>query len=404
MTRGPLPSVVAVLVCVTGTGISLGLALAGVYPEVSEITSTFLQFNNVTFYYDSMDSAVFDRLSLRLYTGWTGIIGANGSGKTTLLQLGCDELKPQRGSIRCGEDALYCAQATDDPPPELPRFLLATDTHACSLRGRLGVESDWEERWLSLSHGERKRVQIAVALWLQPAVFAVDEPTNHIDIVARRLLGSALQSFRGVGLLVSHDRELLDSLCRQCLVLDPPRVVLRPGGYSKAAALGKAEKERARQMRGQAKREVETVRREAADRAHKAAQADRKRSKRHLSPKESSARERIDVARLLGKDGKAGRLLSQLEGRLRQAEEKLKNIRVEKEHPMGIRMRGEPIRRSTLFGLPSGTLRLGPARQLAHPQLSMGRNERIALIGPNGSGKSTLVRHILGKLDLPHSG
>ena len=96
------------------------------------------------------------------------------------------------------------------------------DGAAWQLKGRLALEADWLERWESLSHGERKRAQIAVALWLEPPVLAVDEPTNHIDTQARALLEGALRDYRGVGLLVSHDRDLLDRLCRQCLFLDPP--------------------------------------------------------------------------------------------------------------------------------------------------------------------------------------
>ena len=74
-------------------------------------------------------------------------------------------------------------------------------------------------RWPTLSHGERKRAQIAVALWQQPDVLLLDEPTNHIDITAHELLIEALTSFRGIGLLVSHDRDLLDLLCQQCIFL-----------------------------------------------------------------------------------------------------------------------------------------------------------------------------------------
>jgi ATPase subunit of ABC transporter with duplicated ATPase domains len=65
-------------------------------------------------------------------------------------------------------------------------------------------------------------------------VLALDEPSNHIDAEARRLLWQALQEFGGIGLLVSHDRTLLDELCSQCLLLDPPEAVMRPGGVTEA--------------------------------------------------------------------------------------------------------------------------------------------------------------------------
>lgn len=360
----------------------------------------FLQFSDVTFCYEAVGSPIFEHLSFECHDGWTGVVGANGSGKTTLLRLACNELTPQSGSVRSSGGVTYCPQRTDDPPRELNRFLRATDAEAGKLGGRLLIEADWADRWPSLSHGERKRAQIAVALWRRPALLALDEPTNHIDVDARGLLAAALQSFSGVGLLVSHDRQLLDSLCRQCLILDPPHFALRPGGYTKAASLEKAERERARRMQARAKRKYQRLRREAVARRQEAARADRRRSKRALARGDSDAREKIDRARLTGKDGQAGRLLRQLDGRLRQAEQRLKGIRIHKERSLGIHMRGEPIGRRALFRLPGGALPLGPERELAFPRLGMARDERVAIIGPNGSGKSTLVRHILENLDL----
>ena len=64
----------------------------------------------------------------------------------------------------------------------------------------------------------------------------LDEPTNHVNDAARQMLAGALRQYPGIGLLVSHDRDLLDILCAQCLFLDPPRAVLRPGSWSGGAA------------------------------------------------------------------------------------------------------------------------------------------------------------------------
>lgn len=107
------------------------------------------------------------------------------------------------------------------------------DGEAWEIRGRLGFDEAWPGRWDSLSHGERKHTQIAVALWRRPSALAIDEPTNHLDWEAKSMLVEALRRYDGVGLLVSHDRELLDGLCRQCAFVEPPDVTARPGGYSK---------------------------------------------------------------------------------------------------------------------------------------------------------------------------
>ena len=45
----------------------------------------------------------------------------------------------------------------------------------------------------------------------------VDEPTNHVDAATKHALVAALSQFKGIGVLISHDRELLDKLCAQCL-------------------------------------------------------------------------------------------------------------------------------------------------------------------------------------------
>ena len=50
---------------------------------------------------------------------------------------------------------------------------------------QLKIKDDWQNRWQTLSHGERKRIQLAAALWVRPDLLAIDEPTNHLDSYAR---------------------------------------------------------------------------------------------------------------------------------------------------------------------------------------------------------------------------
>lgn len=358
-------------------------------------------FHEVGFAYETSSAPLFERLTLHLPAGWTGIVGPNGAGKTTLLRLATGELEPRQGRVQAPGKALYCAQRTDEPPLLLKELTAAADADACQLRGRLGIEPEWPDRWETLSHGERKRAQLGVALWRRPRVLAIDEPTNHLDIRARQLLSAALRTFQGVGLLVSHDRELLDELCRQCVFVEPPQAVLRPGNYTQGVEQARREEERAQRERALAREECQRLEREAVRRREEAARSQARRSKRGLDPKDHDARFKRNRARITGKDGSAGKLLRQLDGRLERAQQEHDRIQVKKTYALGIWVPGARSHRRALFTLPAGTLSLGNGRHLSFPDLAMRPDDRIALIGPNGGGKSTLVRRIVQSLNLP---
>ncbi|HKA54429.1 MAG TPA: ATP-binding cassette domain-containing protein, partial [Candidatus Binatia bacterium] len=358
-------------------------------------------FHNVSFTYDAASIPLLADCTAHFPEGWTGIVGANGAGKTTLLRLATGELTPQQGSVRAPVDAIYCPQRTDTAPPSFAELLAVTDGDAQEIKGRLGIEDEWLYRWRTLSHGERKRAQIGVALWRRPQVLAIDEPTNHLDAEARQLLISALGTFSGVGLLVSHDRELLDSLCCQCLFMEPPRAIMRPGGLTQGAEQARRDAAQIRRQAELARRERVHLEREAALRREEAARAHHKRSKRGLDRKDHDARFTKNLARLTGKDGAAGKLLRQLQGRLEQARCKEEQITVTKTYNLGIWLPGSCSPRNALFTIPAGSLPLGNERRLRFPELVMRPTDRVALTGPNGGGKSTLVRRIVSILDLP---
>ena len=357
-------------------------------------------FQDVRFEYDAMMQPLFDGLTAHFPTGWTGIVGVNGAGKTTLLRLATGDLTPQEGTVLGTDGAIYCSQRTDDAPAGLNDLVCAMDGDAFEIRGRLGLQDEWPARWKTLSHGERKRAQIAVALWRRPRVLAVDEPTNHLDVEAQMMVSDALRTFQGVGLLVSHDRDLLDLLCSQCLFVDPPEATMRPGGVTAGMQQGRLEEETALREREVAKRTYRKLAEETVKRRDAAAQQQKRRSKRGLG-KDNDARFKRNLARISGKDGTGGKLLRQLDGRLHRAQEKLDNARVKKTHDLGIWLPGTRSRRDLLFGIAGGSLSLGETRRLTFPDLMMRPDDRVALTGPNGAGKSTLLRHIVQSLNVP---
>jgi ABC-type multidrug transport system ATPase subunit len=142
----------------------------------------FINISNLTFTYKNSAEPLFDAVSFRLHSGWTGLAGANGSGKTTLLKLISGALTPDSGKINFTGISIYCEQRTDNKPGNFAEFLSSVESKAFKLKNELGIQDGWLNRWNTLSHGERKRCQIACALFMEPDLLAVDEPLSLIHI------------------------------------------------------------------------------------------------------------------------------------------------------------------------------------------------------------------------------
>lgn len=361
------------------------------------MASATLSLRDVEFAYPSAPDPIIRNLTATLTPGFTGVLGPNGSGKSTLLRLATGMLHPDSGNVTVLPDAVYCAQRTDEPPRGFEQFLDDTGAPVYALRSRLGIGWDWLDRWGTLSHGERKRVQIAMALWCEPSVLAIDEPTNHLDGHAREQLLEALSSFRGIGLLVSHDRALLDGLCSRCLWLGSGDPRLYPGGYTATQALRDAERLAAERARAGALRERDAVRREQLARRAHAARASRARSKRGLDPRDHAAKAAINLAK--NTDSKDGQRLRQLDGRIGRAEDAVARARVETRFAVGIELPGTVSNREWLLRVEASELALGDGRTLRFPALTLRSTDRVALVGANGIGKSTLLHHLRQQLN-----
>ncbi len=358
--------------------------------------SHLIRFSSVTFSYDASSSPIIRELSLDIHPGFLGISGLNGAGKTTFLKLASGLLTPDLGSVIRGGEAVYCEQKTDRPPEGIGDIFSAYGSPGFEAIPLLGIEEEWTGRWDTLSHGERKKLQIAKALSLDPDILALDEPTNHVDEKTRKAIIAVLSRFRGIGLLVSHDRELMDSLCTRCLFLKDGKGIVRPGGIS--AGLEDEELELKSRLREyeEAKRSFNRLKETVIMKKTKALSADKKNSKRGLDSRDSDGRARINGARNLGKDGKAGKDFRILDRRLAGLERAATDASVHTRKATGVTIQAEAApKRSFIARLPSMEIPLGKKRRLAIPELAILPNDRIALTGENGSGKSSLVAAIL---------
>ena len=367
-----------------------------------------IEFNAVSFHYPDQNQTLFEQLNLTFGPGWTACIGSNGSGKSTVLKLSCGELQPDSGTILRPESCIYIPQRTDTMPPGYEDFAYCYDSVACKLHGILSLDRDIPFRWNSLSHGERKRAQIGWALFQESSVLAVDEPTNHLDEMAMALIETALAEFKGIGILVSHDRNFSDQLCTKTLVVHAPHFLIL--GCPPSVAI-----QQVRQMRDQNLNEYQVgnrnqthLTRELQVRSKKASVQDRLRSKRHLDAKDHDSKAKIDAARVSGRDGKAGRLAHQLERRASRSSSDLSNtfgalVRSNlldlSSSVSGITLSGSPLPSTFILQHDGCSLPLGPLRHLRVPSLAIGSKDKIGIRGPNGTGKTTLVNYLLSLLD-----
>jgi len=172
---------------------------------------------------------LFSNLNLTLTKGSrVAVVGPNGAGKTTLFRILLGEEMADSGEVRWASDARIAtlSQARDALDLSLPAIeaLQPADSEAEKLArkalARLGMRGDIADRPLSvLSVGERTKVEIVSMLLTGANVLMLDEPTNHLDLASVEALESALSSFSGAILFVSHDREFVERLATEVVRL-----------------------------------------------------------------------------------------------------------------------------------------------------------------------------------------
>jgi ATP-binding cassette subfamily F protein 3 len=336
-----------------------------------------------------------------------GLIGRNGAGKSTLFHAIRGELPTETGTIsipprwRVGSlaqeapngpeslidvvlkadlerDALLQEADTAHDPhriAEIQTRLVDIDAHSAPARAAailsgLGFSTADQARPCSeFSGGWRMRVALAATLFSAPDLLLLDEPTNYLDLEGTLWLEDHLANYPRTVIVISHDRDLLDTSVDQILHLDRGKLVLYRGTYSSY--------------------EEQRATREMLDAKHaKRQDAERKRLQSFVDrfkAKASKARQAQSRVKMLERMKPISALVTQ----------DVKEIHF----PAPEKILSPPI-------IAVDNVSVGYDR--AHPVLNrvtlrIDTEDRIALLGSNGNGKSTLVKLLANRL-APFSG
>jgi len=361
-----------------------------------------LQFDHVTL--RRGPQVLFQDATFQIHPGQkTGLTGANGSGKSSLFALVLGILTGEEGSVRYpgGWVIAHVAQempasaqtALDyvlDGDGELRRLqaeLAAAErdaqgeriahlhselehiggyqanSRAASLMSGLGFQPADEARPVKdFSGGWRMRLNLARALMCRSDLLLLDEPTNHLDLDAVIWLESWLRQYRGTLLLVSHDRDFLDSVCGQILHLEQARATLYSGNYSAF------ERVRAEQLASQ--------------------QAAFDRQQREIAHMHSF------VERFRAKATKA----RQAQSRLKALERMQLIAPAHVDSPFHFDFLPPAKNPHPLLKLDDCAAGYAGQRVISQVRLVLNPGDRIGLLGPNGAGKSTLIKLLAGEL------
>jgi ATP-binding cassette subfamily F protein uup len=321
------------------------------------------------------EKIIFDDISLGVHQGEKiGIIGINGTGKSTLLKIIAGISSADSGQV-VTQNNLRMAYLPQNP--EFPENAVvldyvaegkwqqdwSTQSEARSVLNRLGI-TEHEEKAEHLSGGQRKKVALARLLVNPADVLILDEPTNHLDNDMIAWLEEFLISYKGVVLMVTHDRYFLDRVSNRILELSHGKLYSYQSNYSGFLDL-KSQRE-----------EME----------------------------EASERKRQSVLRM------------ELEWAKRGCRARTTKQRARLERLEALKNGAAPVRDGSVE-LDSVETRMGKKTiELHHVSKSYGekclvndfdyivlKNQRLGIIGSNGCGKSTLLKMIGGILE-PDSG
>ncbi len=357
---------------------------------------SYIKVNKLAYSYPSSTEVLFENLDLNFQDStWYTLTGANGSGKTTLVKLLSGELKPEAGSIEHNvSSTTYIEQNPKDIPSSIWSSFYSDDNEKGKLFSMLGIKEEMLYRYDTLSGGEKKRIQISSALADEPDLLILDEPTNHLDDKTKKLLLSALKIYKGIGIIISHDRTFASALAPNTIILKRETgksSIIIQYALPLTAALD-AEKSRTAYLAAQAlmtKRRLKNLSLQLQEAKEEVSRSKGRLSKAGIDAKDHDAKGKIDAARLTGKDRSASNKVKRLNEEMNRA--------ASDEGPKA-RKSGFSLTSDIAFTpdivLYSASIKAG-AYTLSHPDIIIRKGEKVSIEGDNGAGKSLIIKEIV---------
>ncbi|MGH6859797.1 MAG: ABC-F family ATP-binding cassette domain-containing protein [Phyllobacterium sp.] len=368
---------------------------------------------------------LFSDLDLVFGSERTGLVGRNGVGKTTLFRLIAGDLRPQAGKITVNGTLGILRQAVQVAAAEtIANLFGVTDALARLRRAERGeastedlAEADWtlEARMASalgrvgldvqpgtllteLSGGQRTRAGLAALIVAEPDFILLDEPTNNLDRDGRKAVIELLADWRTGAIIVSHDRELLETM--DAIVELTSLGAARYGGsWSQYRERKARDLIAAQHDLAHAEKRVADVARRAQTTAERKARKDsagqKKRGKGDIP--------RIQLDRMKDRsETTSGENARLAESRRAQALEAAASARARIEilQPLSVLLPPTCLSTTrTVLKIDAATVGHEPDRPIIRDlSFTMTGPERVAVTGPNGSGKTTFLALAAGKL------
>ena len=308
-----------------------------------------------------------------------GIVGVNGAGKTTLLNLLSKRIEPDEGWVKLYGRCSYISQL--EPPQEA---IIQPE-----IASKFQVHQTYRE---SMSGGEKTRFKLAAGLSHNNAIIFADEPTSNMDIEGIQLVERSLAKFAGALVLISHDRDLLDSLCTKIIEIERGKIKTYSGNYSKYIKQKTEEQNLAQFEYEQYVKEKKRLERTIISIREKG------KSMRKTPRRMGNSEARLH--KMGNQKAKAN-----LDRAIKNVESRIKHLEVKEKPPVDKKIKldiGEVQKVYSKIIIEGSGLNksFGEKVIFKDAQFQIENGAKVGLIGPNGCGKSTLLKMIVNQ-ELP---